>query len=289
VTRSTTTVRNPILIVGVGRSGTTLLYDILARHRDVAWFSNLTNRFPALPELAMVSGVERWQASRGLVGRWAPKPVEGYRLWRHPGSDEDGPLSVEHVTPARTARLNRIVAAHLRYQRRSRFLNKNTRNTRCIPYLNAVFDEPLFIHVLRDPRAVVASLLEVAFWPDLHIWSEGGITPVQWESMGRQPVSLAASLWAADVDKARADGSALPAGRYLEVHYEALVAEPERVLLEIMAFARLEPVPELAALLAGVKLKSRNEKFRRQLDEPQIQLVERTVGGVAARCGYVLV
>jgi omega-hydroxy-beta-dihydromenaquinone-9 sulfotransferase len=285
VNRPDPKIRAPILIVGVGRSGTTLLYDLLARHPDVAWFSNLTDRFPSAPRLAGLSDLYRRSKARRLGGRWIPTPAEGYRLWRHPRSDDDGPLGAADATPPQIAYVNRIVASHLRYQHKGRFLNKNTRNTRCLPYLDSLFDGALFVHVMRDPRAVVASLLRVAFWPEMRIWSAGGITPRRWADEGRDPAELAAGLWAADVRRSRADGATMPPDRYLEVRYEELVADPGGVLRRITDFVRLEPLM-LSSYLAGVTLEDRNEKFRDQMGAEQLRLVERTVEEVALGCGY---
>lgn len=278
-------IEHPILIVGVGRSGTTLLYDLLARHPDVAWFSSLTDRFPSALPLASLSFLyPRWDAG-GTRPRWVPSPVEGYRLWHDPGTVDDGPLSADDATPQRAAHVTRIVAGHLRYQRKGRFLNKNTRHTRCIPYLEALFDDALFVHVLRDPRAVVASLLRVAFWPDLRIWSEGGVTPRRWVEGGGDAAELAASLWAADVRRARTDGAELPRDRYLEVRYEELADDPGGVLARVADFARLRPVPA-RTYLSGSKVASRNDRFRSELRPEQLRRIQGRVGEVARGCGY---
>ncbi len=270
-------VTRPVLVVGVGRSGTTLLYEILARHPDVGWFSNLTDRWPSVPQLAALSNLYRSSAIQ-RAGKWVPKPAEGYRLWANE-TPLDGPLDETDVTEDTVRRVNRAVRRHLRYQGKSRFLNKNTRNTRCMRYVDALFDDALFVHVLRDPRAVVASLLRVGFWPDLPIWCEDGVTPREWAAQGRDPAELAARLWAADVGKAREDGRAMPPHRYLEIHYEELVSEPVRVLRDLLDFARLDRDPSLTSYVQSLGLESRNEKFQDQLNEAQIRLVERAVGG----------
>ena len=44
-----------IFIIGSGRSGTTLLYNLLATHSDVAWFSVLSHHKPVLGAFAVAS------------------------------------------------------------------------------------------------------------------------------------------------------------------------------------------------------------------------------------------
>ena len=38
-------IQKPIFIIGSGRSGTTIFYNLLATHPELCWFSNYTDRF----------------------------------------------------------------------------------------------------------------------------------------------------------------------------------------------------------------------------------------------------
>ena len=55
------------------------------------------------------------------------------------------------------------VAGVLRYHGKARFAAKLTGPAR-ISYVSSIFPEARFVHVVRDGRAVVQSLMKVEFW-----------------------------------------------------------------------------------------------------------------------------
>lgn len=275
----------PILIVGSGRSGTTLMYELLASHPDASWFSNLTNRWPRIPQLAALSRL----STPPWVGR-GPRPVEGYRIWDHclPGlTNPAAPLDARDVTKEHVSRLETVINIHNQFHGRPRFLNKNTRNTRRIPFLEHALDKPIFVHVLRDPRAATASLVRVDFWKTLPVWNQEGLTPKRWVDAGGNEAELAASLWAAEVETARESGMRLPKERYLEVRYEDLVTAPHDVLTHVLGHCLLEPEPVVSGTLRRFKISTDSLKlYERLLTKQDLQRVEDVTAEIASSLGY---
>jgi omega-hydroxy-beta-dihydromenaquinone-9 sulfotransferase len=286
----TSPVDRPVFITGCGRSGTTLAYELLAQHPDVGWFSNYTDRLPWLPQLAALS---RFYPFMGVDGRrGALKPSEGHRLWAYcsPRSPEDElrRLTEEDASSYERRRIHRTVRAHLRYQGRVRFLNKNVRLTHRLRHLNALFDDARVIHVLRDPRPTVSSLLRVAFWARIPLWWHNGQTPVQLIASGFAPEILAAEVWREQVLCATKDASQLGASRYLEVRYEHLVKDPATTVSTILDFAELRCDPKFLKSVESFPIKDTSGNYRRYLSSEQIQQVETTAGAVARKLGYQL-
>ncbi len=91
-----------------------------------------------------------------------------------------------------------------------------------------------FVHVVRDGRAVVASLLAAA-----EGWGK------EWAP---RRTRHAARLWVKHVEAARAAGARLGPERYLEVRYESLHADAAARLREIARFAGIEASDEQVAL-----------------------------------------
>ena len=59
--------RQPIIFCGVGRSGTTVISEIVLRHEELAWTSNYQNKFP------------------NCVGINLVRPLTDNKLWRLTG------------------------------------------------------------------------------------------------------------------------------------------------------------------------------------------------------------
>lgn len=177
----------PVFLVGCPRSGTTLLRLMLDAHPHIA----------CGPEthflLEMQAIVERhWRRVR-LFGfdraYWLTK-IAGFF---------DG-----------------FQMQYAQTKGKARWADKTPRYTPHIAYLNDLFPDSQFVHLIRDGRDVVASHLQ------------------RW---GYRSAMLCASrTWREHVSVAREFGRTLPATRYLELRYEDLVRNPEPVLRELVAF-----------------------------------------------------
>ena len=62
----------PVFIVGCGRSGTTIVYELLCEHPDFAWFSSYAERWPAFPQLEALTRLRDIGAIRRSSSRLAP-------------------------------------------------------------------------------------------------------------------------------------------------------------------------------------------------------------------------
>lgn len=283
----------PIFIMGSGRSGTTLLLDSLSYHPDVAWFSNYTNRFPAFPQLAVLSDLRSTSLGRLLKAKGlCPAPaIEGNAIYGRCGIhsllyERQRALMESDLTDAARACFVRIVRAHLRFQRKSRFLHKNTNNGMRIRYLLAMFPDALFIHLIRDGRAVANSLYHVAFWPDLRIWWLGQ-TPREWEATGNDPIELCGLHWQRQLEEILIGSQHIPAGQYLEVRYERFVGDPIGELRKILSFVELDWSTAFERKVNSLSIDSRDDKWRRQLSAAQIETLERVLAKTLQSLGYL--
>jgi hypothetical protein len=285
-------INRPIFIIGSGRSGTTIFYRLLAGHRSLGWFSSYVQVFPRWPLVARLNALYQVPAlvKRYRNKRWFPKPVEGHMLWDtfHPIKNSAGspPFTERDVAQADTQEMRRFISSLLRFSGRARFMNKNTRNTRRSRYLQTIFPDALFIHVIRDGRAVTNSFLHIDWWPKLRIWWAGGRTPLELQAEGMDPVLIAARMWKSEVERILKDKEHLPAGQYMEVRYERLMHDPIGEMKRVLDFCCLPWTGRLQAHIAAFAIKSRNFKWSDRFTAQQITTIEQEIGPLLEQLEY---
>lgn len=153
-----------IILNGPGRSGTTLLYQMLAYHEELGWISSWNNAFPNIPTLAVANFLYR---GKRLGLNWhnvrlVPKPVEGYKYWESYFpffSDFDPVLSGQVLEEKVLEKIKCNLTVALKAQRANRFLTKITGLPRK-DIFDAIFNDYTVVWIERDPRVVVSSILK---------------------------------------------------------------------------------------------------------------------------------
>jgi hypothetical protein len=124
------TLNRPIVIVSAGRSGSTMYYRMIARHRDLGWLSSYNQALPSQTWVALFSRLYGRGIFDGVKHEyWFPKPFSPYRFWgRHlPGiTRHDRPLTAADVPEAAIDPLRRTISRVVRYQGRKRLFPTRT-------------------------------------------------------------------------------------------------------------------------------------------------------------------
>ena len=190
---------SPIFIGGAGRSGTTLLRVMLDSHPIIC----------CGPELKVTPLIaQMWHTFQS-----AQPALQEYEI-----TTADITAIFQQLFQMLTSRL-------LKKSKKKRIAEKTPGNARMFLYLFCLFPESPLIHVLRDPRAVVASLLKMD-WIDATTGK-----PLEYVSS----VEGAARYWVQEVQAGRQILSHSEAAKnYLEVRYEDLVSKPEITLRKIL-------------------------------------------------------
>ena len=153
-----------ILILGGSRNGTTLLYQTLSQYLPVSTFTNLSASFGRSP---IVSGLlfsrfikpkrndfrNYFGSVSGLGG-----PNDGFHIWnRWFGEDRN---HVPETFSDETLEDLRSFIMSWNHAFNKPLLNKNNRNSLCIPAFEAALpDKVLYVHIKRNPVYVVQSLI----------------------------------------------------------------------------------------------------------------------------------
>lgn len=223
------------------------------------------------------------------VSKLIPVPSEAYRVWDScipvENSPNDPPLTENDISEGHVECLRKAIAGHLHAQGGTRFIDKNTRNTRRIPYLNAAFPDAHFVHIVRDPRAVVVSFLRVDWWKDLEAWCCGNLSPAQWEAQGRDPVELAATIWKEETECAL-NSQSLLGDRYMRVRYEDFVADHKSQVARILEYAGVSWNPAFARIVEAYTIrKNTNKQFESRLSNDQQSMVKTIAAPTLRRMG----
>lgn len=270
----------PIFLIGSGRSGSSFLAEVLSNHPDVAYLTFLSNRFPYRPRYNrfVLRGLK--VPGINLLLRHRFGIVEAYRFWdaHAPGfSEPTRDLLAADLTERTRSSLRRAVAANLVPGRR-RFFAKITGWGR-IGFLNEVFPDAIFIHLVRDGRDVANSLLQVDFWRGWHgpqNWRFGELSSHNqqlWEKFDRSFVALAGICWRILVNSVEEARDQAEPGRFLEVRYEDFVDDPIIVLRQILSKCKLDPTPQFFREFNPSDVRDASGKHRRDLTDRQQKIL----------------
>jgi len=236
----------PIFVLGVGRSGTTLLGRLLAVHPDVGFLNEPKAMWHFIDPVEDVSGFYNRSATAYL--RRSPTDV----------------------TPGMRARANQLYGYYQRLTRSQRVVDKYCELSYRRDYLRALFPDCVLIAIVRRPQAVVRSIEQ---WSAVH----GSQSEDWWGVDGRKWEVLQATLLADQPDAdllvrmakaARGDADRAliewvvgmrelvmdqhGAELDLLVRYEDLVSDPVAQMARILGAARLSPSDEVERLAALV-------------------------------------
>jgi hypothetical protein len=276
-------------VIGTGRCGSTLVHEILARHPDNGFVTNLDDMGIRLSSRTQNQVWRRLPASVTTKGRFRFAPSEAYRVIGR----EVGPAFVDPVrdllaadaTPWLTERMQAFVARRTARLRSPVFLHKFTGWPRT-GFLQACFPECLVIEIVRDPRAVANSWLQMPWWHGHRgpgEWHFGPLPPehqAAWESHERSFPVLAALAWRILLDASDRARSEFPGQQWLTVRYEDIVADPRDSFARLLGHLDLEWTPEFEAGFERYSIRAaRTDAFRRDLAPADLAAMEDVLAG----------
>jgi hypothetical protein len=287
-------IEDPIIIVGTGRSGSSLLHRMLCKHPNLAWLPGAVgDRFPRNPGLyeLFVRGLDF-----PILGRQLEKirPGECYPFWEYHCKGFSAPyrdLVAGDVTERKKEQIRKTMSK-IPTQKRHRLLIKITGWPR-IGFLSEIFKNAKFIHLMRDGRAVANSFLHVYFWSGWkgpENWGWGRLSPAQqeeWDKYEQSFAVLAAIHWKLLMDSMEYAKTLVSDENFLELKYEQLCSDPLGVLGKITEFCHLDWTGDLEKRLGTLQVRNTNQRFQRDLTAKQQSDVEEVLEDYLRRYDYL--
>lgn len=253
--RTAPRIDRPIFIVGPHRSGTTVFYQLLAAHPDVGYPNFWNRRYPRAPRLA------HWLTR--ITGR--DEPREAQQLWDYHWPGEDDVMDAEDATSEAIRWYRDRVARILTLRGATRFVAKYPRLSFRLDWLDRVFPGALFVHVVRDWRAVVSSTTARKRKREKRGGGWFGVRVPGWKDMRDLPHEVAAGKQYRLATEAIESSSKRLPERVFRVQYAELCENPARVLQDLFDPLGLDWSDAFAASVPA-KLNDANHKWREQLD-----------------------
>lgn len=229
----------PVFIVGTGRSGTTILYSCLAMHPDFAWISSWVGIAPSLPMAFFnrfwdLPGTDRFRETR-----FFPRPAEPIKVFPQAMTLYSRELIDQASLNEARQILIPFVRGLRRQQGKARFLSKMAGRPVKAELLATVFPQSFFIHITRDLKPTVASLMQVQFYDPssgLEHWPWGEIPAAYlhlYDRTGKRPEVAAAIKVRLNRIEQERQLAKLPAQQSVTLTYTGFVADPIGQIREI--------------------------------------------------------
>jgi len=267
----------PVFIGGHPRSGTTLLGDLIGSHSDCI----------CTPESQFKTSVYR---RLNLHGNESPDLRKAMDMIRRHWRFRIWALDVSEVPYSEIHSYGELIlwlakSYSLKYSRHDAkmWIDHTPANIQFADLLTELLPEARFINIVRDGRAVAASIM-----------------PLDW---GANTIDRAAHSWVKDISCGIAAEYAMGKDRVLRIRYEELIRETEETLREICLFLNMEYQPQMIqgggfkvpgyttrqhSLLGKKPDAKRVNAWERRLKPRQIEIFESIAGWLLLSLGYDL-
>ncbi|WP_169516976.1 sulfotransferase family protein [Azohydromonas australica] len=293
-----------VFILGSGRSGTTLLYKLLAAHPAVGYLSNYQSRLPALPGLAMMHQIPRrsmalkrkawfggqgnayFEGRRGWSQFWIPAPAEAESVFERAGIPPTPPHDFV-LAETGLGRLRNTFESVLQQGGGDVVVCKRTANNRRVAVLRQAFPRCKFVHLVRDGRSVADSLVRVGWWADHQLfWA--GKTPRELKAEGVSELHIAARNWVEGMHQIERGLQTVEAASKHTLHYEQLLADPHDELRKLLRFMGVQAYAdrEYEDFIASLSIKPVDASWRRKWSAADRESVTALQRDTLIRWGY---
>jgi hypothetical protein len=243
--------KQPIFIIGCGRSGTGLLFDLMKLHPSLA----ATTGYPDGED--HVGWIEHGNCA--ISGFGAPQQNGG-----HTGFHYCLHMDESNLTPEIKANMHQYYYEEVsKLDPAKRVINKCPHISNKLQYVRAIFPDAKFVHIIRDCLPMVYSWVKIMksfphqtlYWPDT-------VSPCFWVLPSPVEGDEREQFFKNEARVYPGGGEKLLVDYWIEtnrnilhqlentpdqlmtIRYEDLIANPSEILAQLIQFCELDPLPD---------------------------------------------
>lgn len=240
-----------VFIIGAPRSGTSLLYELLVRRYKFSYISNLAQMMSSIPvSITKFGSFFITQYHKQKEGAYNSKygsingygaPSEGGCVWNR-WIPETYYLDESHADKIDVKSLRQTISGFSSVMR-GPFLNKNVMHSVHMRLLNILFPGCLFIHINREIKSNVRSILRAHAKVSASKEDWFSVKPKEYKKFKNEDIVLRSVAQVKYVhENINEDAMNIGDDRVLKLDYESLCKSPEKILSEIYTFLQLKGV-----------------------------------------------
>jgi len=261
-------IKKPIFILGSARSGTTILYESITKHKELAFTTDNTFYVQTHP-FRKIGKILSRKSIANLRIKFFPsknKATEsGDSIWKE--YQKGSVYTISHYDENIEQEIKKRIEFILNISNKTRFIDKNPEFCLMTEILEKMFPDAKFIFITRRIQPIINSLLlkEKSNDPTaMNIYLEkilgNDFEPKKsrifnYIKLIKKYHSLARKLQYLE-----------KSGRYLQLRYEDFVKEPDVMIKKIFDFCELNP-----ATITLDKIETQDYKWKKNLSSEQIE------------------
>lgn len=279
----------PIIFIGTGRSGSSVISEIIMRHKNLAFPSQYQNKYlnnTSINYLRLLFDNALWRVHGqkaqlnkvGFLNRFTFRPVEAYAMWNMlvepPISFSRDFLINTRASEESSNKIRHYFYQLVKKQGKIRLSFKITGPSR-MEYLLSIFPDAQFVNLTREPIPVISSFLKVGFWESRgknQLWWRGAYSEeeLEWATQHENnPVALTAlqikkvmDVTQAEIEKCKPE--------IMEAGYADFIKNPEKTVENILGFTGLTHDQACFDYLKNNKIINRDKKDEEYFTESEL-------------------
>jgi len=260
---------DPVFVVGHGRSGTSILSNLIRKYFRVAFGTESQFFVRYYRRLHRYGDLTRDRNRRLLLDDLSRERF--FQRSRKYGVRLDVDRAVREAAPTYAGVLTAIMRQSAECQQMVRWGDKTPEYTRHLPVLRELFPTAQFIHIVRDGRDVALSGYLMHF--------------------GAKNAYAAAREWSRVLAQVQAFAATVPEGSFIELRYEDLLTRTHETVARLVRFLDIDDpdghVSQTVGRLAAAELRAGNfDKWKTELTQREQDLFVAVAGAWLNRYGY---